>query len=100
MSKKRVTIPKKTPFLSFFTGAGFLDVGFLQNGFRGLWHNEYYRPFVEAFESGVASLGYNGTSATVQNTESIVEVGPNSIVAEAFLNSRPPAVFGVIGGPP
>lgn len=88
------------PLLSFFTGAGLLDLGFLQNGFRVLWHNECYGPFIRAFEAGFSSLGYNGTSATIQNNCSIIDVGPNAIVQEAFPSGKTPGVFGVIGGPP
>ncbi|MEJ2765534.1 DNA cytosine methyltransferase [Photobacterium sp. MCCC 1A19761] len=88
------------PLLSFFTGAGFLDIGFLQNGFHTLWHNENYLPFVKGFETGISSLGYSGSSAKVQNTRSVLEIGPNEILSEAFGGNKPPGLFGIIGGPP
>ncbi|MGR5460207.1 DNA cytosine methyltransferase [Vibrio sp. PNB22_1_1] len=88
------------PLLSFFTGAGFLDIGFLQNGFNTLWHNENYLPFVKGFETGISSLGYSGPSAKIQNTRSILEIGPNEILIEAFGCNKPPGLFGIIGGPP
>jgi len=31
---------KKIPILSFFTGGGFLDIGFEQAGFEIIWINE------------------------------------------------------------
>lgn len=92
--------PLECPLLSFFTGAGFLDIGFLQNGFQTVWHNEVHKPFVQGFEFGMSALGYTGAAAKVQNTNSIINVGPNEIIKEAFKGGRPPALFGVIGGPP
>lgn len=94
------TSTSKIPMLSFFTGAGFMDIGFLQQGFQMIWHNEYHPAFVSAFESGLPSLGYSGKSTKIQNTHSIVDIGPNEILKEAFGNGRAPSLFGVIGGPP
>lgn len=31
----------KIPLLSFFSGAGFLDIGFIRNNFDIVWRNEY-----------------------------------------------------------
>ena len=95
-----MTKNNKIPLLSFFTGAGFLDIGFLQNDFDIIWHNEYHPAFVEAFETGLTSLGYNRHSNRIQNTESIVDIGPNQIAKEAFANAQRPEIFGIIGGPP
>jgi len=33
----------KFPILSFFSGAGFLDIGFLKSGFDIIWRNEFNR---------------------------------------------------------
>jgi DNA (cytosine-5)-methyltransferase 1 len=90
----------KIPILSFFSGAGFMDIGFLKSGFQIVWHNEYNPSFVKAFECGMSSLGYKGRSAKVQNTSSIVEIGPNQILKEAFPGKSKPELFGMIGGPP
>ncbi|RTR31653.1 DNA cytosine methyltransferase [Shewanella atlantica] len=88
------------PLLSFFTGAGFLDIGFLQRGFNTLWHNENHLPFVNGFEMGISSLGYHGHLAKIQNVRSILEIGPNEILSEAFGSCKVPELFGIIGGPP
>ncbi|WP_419784278.1 DNA cytosine methyltransferase [Maridesulfovibrio sp.] len=88
------------PILSFFTGAGFLDIGFLSNNFNVVWHNEYHKAFVKGFEYGMSAMGYSGHSAKVQNTESIINIGPNEILNQAFKGAQPPKLFGVIGGPP
>jgi predicted nicotinamide N-methyase len=39
------------PVLSFFTGAGFLDIGFLKAGFNTIWSNEYDPFFVKGFDN-------------------------------------------------
>ena len=97
---KQFTSMESIPLLSIFTGAGFLDLGFLQNGFNILWHNENHRPFINGFETGMEALGFNGTTATIQNTNSIIDVGPNAIIKEAFPFGKVPGLFGIIGGPP
>jgi DNA (cytosine-5)-methyltransferase 1 len=91
---------QRIPILSFFTGAGFLDLGFRQSGFDSVWHNEFYPPFVEGFEHGMSSLGVSGAEARIQNVGSILDIGPKRILKEAFGASAVPRPFGVIGGPP
>lgn len=91
---------KEVPILSFFTGAGFMDIGFAQQGFKSVWHNEYYAPFRAAFETGMQSMGFEGAESKIQNPDSIVDVGPSQIQKEAFLGKKAPALFGMIGGPP
>jgi DNA (cytosine-5)-methyltransferase 1 len=88
------------PILSFFTGAGFLDLGFQQRGFKGLWHNEYYTPFKKGFEHSFRGMGIKGSSSKIQNSNSIVDIGPHEIIKEAFGTKAAPNMFGVIGGPP
>ena len=93
-------IDRRIPVLSFFTGAGLLDIGFLKAGFDIIWHNENNLDFVEGFEFGMGSLQYTGHNCLVQNTNSIIDIGPQQIVKEAFNNLAIPDVFGIIGGPP
>ena len=88
------------PLLSFFTGAGFLDIGFMQAGFDIIWSNEYYPWFVRGYEYGMSCLNINGSNHRIYNTSSIVTVGPNQIAKEAFHNTPLPETFGIIGGPP
>lgn len=88
------------PILSFFTGAGFLDLGFRQSGFNAIWHNEYSAAFVSGFEHGMASLGLSNESARIQATQSILEVSSEEIIRSAFKDGAIPECFGVIGGPP
>lgn len=88
------------PILSFFTGAGFLDLGFKQSGFNTVWHNEFSPAFVSGFEYGMASLGYSGEIAKIQSSQSILDIGPKEIVKSSFHDEGTPSCFGMIGGPP
>ena len=87
------------PLLSFFSGAGFLDIGFLKAGFEIVWHNECHASFIRAYESGVAALGYNSGSEKIQSPCSVEDVPYPTIINDAFGGSVPD-VFGVVGGPP
>lgn len=88
------------PLLSFFTGAGFLDIGFMRAGFDIVWHNEIEPNFVECFEYGMAALANPHSTGIVENKLSIKHLGWKRIASEAFHNTPRPQVFGVIGGPP
>lgn len=91
----------KIPILSFFTGAGFLDIGFLQTtNFNVVWRNEVEPWFVKGFSHGMLALTGSESESKVHNTNSIIDVGPIQILREAFGKSGRPTTFGFIGGPP
>jgi DNA (cytosine-5)-methyltransferase 1 len=90
----------RPPVLSFFTGAGFLDLGFLQAGFDIIWCNEYSQSFARSFRYAFERLDHRVRHEPIVNASSIVDLGPNDICREAFGNTPKPEVFGVIGGPP
>jgi hypothetical protein len=90
------------PLLSFFAGAGFLDIGFMQAGFEIIWRNENNLSFVKGFEYALSQMpefNHNG-NGRVHTTSSITELKANQIEREAFNNLPRPEIFGVIGGPP
>ena len=87
------------PLLSFFSGAGFLDIGFLRAGFEIAWHNECHAPFARAYEAGVSALGYNSGSQKIQSLAPIEKVFCPDILNEAF-DDDAPNMFGIVGGPP
>jgi DNA (cytosine-5)-methyltransferase 1 len=88
------------PILSFFTGAGLLDIGFMQAGFNIVWRNELDPWFIKGFEHGMLSLTGSESSSKIQNTKSIVDLSAKEILSESFHNTQRPKAFGIIGGPP
>ena len=92
----------KIPILSFYSGGGFLDMGFEKAGFEIIWTNEVDEIFAKLHAAGITSWRKskgNGVKAEIFNTKSITDVSSEEILAEAFPNGKP-AHFGIIGGPP
>lgn len=91
---------RKIPLLSFFSGAGFLDIGFLKTEkFSIPWHNECHEPFAIAYEHGIAHLGYNRGREKTQSRGRMENLRASTILNQAF-GTENPQMFGVIGGPP
>lgn len=86
------------PVLSFFTGAGFLDIGFMQAGFSIIWTNECNPHFIKGYNHAMTVL--TGRECCIFNTLPIEYIGPNQILKEAFGKKGRPNLFGIIGGPP
>lgn len=92
----------KIPILSFYSGGGFLDMGFEQAGFETVWTNEVDTVFAKLHSAGITSWRKsrgNGIKAEIFNTKSITEVSSKEILSEAFPEGKPEH-FGMIGGPP
>ncbi|MCX6173988.1 MAG: DNA cytosine methyltransferase [Ignavibacteriales bacterium] len=92
----------KIPILSFYSGGGFMDMGFEKAGFEIVWTNEVEEVFVKLHEAGITSWRKargNGIKAEIFNKKSITEVSVEKIVEEAFPHGKPED-FGIIGGPP
>lgn len=89
------------PVLSFFSGGGFLDIGFEQAGFNLVWSNELDKDFVEFNRYGRAQWkkSNNLKDNQIINNQSITELSRGQILTEAFENKNKPH-FGIIGGPP
>lgn len=92
----------KIPILSFYSGGGFMDMGFERAGFEIVWTNEIDEVFVKLHEAGITSWRKargNGIRAEIFNKKSITEVNAEEIIEEAFPAGKPKD-FGIIGGPP
>lgn len=93
---------QKIPVLSFFTGGGFLDMGFELAGFDIWWTNECNIAFIKGYESGLTawrrSTG-NNRPARIACQAPVETVTPRQIETEVFPDGKPP-LWGVIGGPP
>lgn len=93
----------RIPVLSFFTGGGFLDMGFEKAGFEIVWTNEVEPAFIKYYEAGMTSWkraqGSNDT-ISISCQQSIRDIESSKIIEKAFGRSGRPPVFGMIGGPP
>src|SRR5439155_10118446 len=64
--------PNKIPILSFYSGGGFLDMGFEKAGFEVVWTNENDPVFAELHAAGITSWRKargNGIKAEIFNTK-------------------------------
>jgi len=77
------TLKKNFRVVSFFAGAGGLDLGFRKAGFDVIWANEYDRSIWETYE--------RNHPETFLDRRSIREVLPSDL---------PDEFDGIIGGPP
>ena len=93
----------KIPILSFFTGGGFLDLGFEEAGFDVVWTNEANPAFADMYEHGMTSfrrqIDKRSAEASVSARVDIRMLSKRQILTGAFGQKRP-KLFGVIGGPP
>lgn len=92
----------KIPILSFYSGGGFMDMGFEQAGFETVWSNEFDEVFAKLHAAGITSWrksSGNTTKAEIFNTRSINDISSQEIISEVFPNGLP-SHFGMIGGPP
>lgn len=84
------------PIHSFFTGAGFLDLGFESEGFRTLSINESEKDFVDGYICGANSMGCEGNPKVyMQSIKDLL--GSNFKINNGSKSATP---IGFIGGPP
>jgi DNA (cytosine-5)-methyltransferase 1 len=98
-----LAIAQQIPVLSFFTGGGFLDMGFEEAGFDIVWTNELDAGFANLYAEGVTNWRrkYNPSApaAHISHIGSLLDISTAEIVRQAFPKGTPP-LFGIIGGPP
>ncbi len=107
MKNKRGNTDKKSheciPMLSFFTGGGFLDMGFACAGFATVWTNENNNVFADMYESAVPPLSKalknKNLLERISDRRSVDAIKADEIISMAFPAGRP-GFFGIIGGPP
>ena len=92
------------PILSFFTGAGFLDLGLIMSGFPIVWSSEIDHDYCDAHDLGMstyfAAQERCDSPPLITRRDDIQKIGPGSIRREAFGLRARGEVFGIIGGPP
>ncbi|HLN71779.1 MAG TPA: DNA cytosine methyltransferase [Prolixibacteraceae bacterium] len=80
------------PIVSFFSGGGFLDMGFEMAEFKTVFSNEIDKDFAQFYKEGMSS--WSGEKREVSAITDIDEVSTRDV--KALVNGR----FGIIGGPP
>ena len=75
-------LPKKNSLISLFSGAGGLDIGFEQAGFKTVWANEYDKNIAPSYQKYLPHVAFDKRSIS------------------AIPASEIPKVSGIIGGPP
>ena len=91
------------PVISFFSGGGFLDLGFEEAGFDIVWTNENNYALADMYEYGMTSWrrsrGEGIHPASISNRCDVRALGAGTILEQAFGGNVPP-FFVIIGGPP
>lgn len=94
----------KIKIFSFFSGAGFLDLGFETEGFSVVFANEYCRAFLDAYKHSRRALnipapehGYYEGSITDFSTNASLRQKLNNQLRESADDGT---LVGFIGGPP
>jgi DNA (cytosine-5)-methyltransferase 1 len=82
----------KIQVLSFFSGGGFLDMGFEEAGFEVIYSNEIDEDFAQFYKEGMSS--WSGEFREVKAIRSIEKVSTKEI--KEIVKGE----FGIIGGPP
>lgn len=93
------------PLLSFFTGGGLMDMGFISAGFDVVWTNEIDAMFATLYKEGITTwkkkrrLIASSAECSISNQNSIKDISTETILRESFKGNKP-SMFGIIGGPP
>ena len=82
---------ERIPIISFFSGGGFMDMGFIDAGFDVVYANEYDKLFAKLHDEGIAawSRGHKHKFCPITSTESLASLTPDTILAQAFPNGTP-----------
>ncbi|MFZ8766978.1 DNA cytosine methyltransferase [Vibrio harveyi] len=87
---------------SFFSGSGFLDLGFERSGFEVRFINEFHKPFLEAYKYSREQMGipepkygyYHGS------IDDLVTGEESDHLTKLVAKAKKEALTGFIGGPP
>jgi DNA (cytosine-5)-methyltransferase 1 len=92
----------RIPTLSFFTGGGFLDMGFELEGFDTVWINENNDTFRGLYEEAhpvwLRKQRINAPDVYIED-DSVENLRGSAVLRQRF-GRRRPSMFGMIGGPP
>ncbi len=89
----------KPAIFSFFSGSGFLDLGFENSGFDIVYVNEYHSPFMDAYKHSRRVLGHAEPKFGYDEC-SIEKVDMKSLNTNCLDLQNKGQIVGFIGGPP
>ncbi|MET3704156.1 DNA cytosine methyltransferase [Citrobacter sp. UYEF32] len=92
---------EKPIIFSFFSGSGFLDLGFEASGFKVEFVNEYHKPFLEAYKYSRKKLGipepkYGYYQGDIRD----ISCNQKDEFAAKIIDAKKSSLVGFIGGPP
>lgn len=94
---------KAPTIFSFFSGAGFLDLGFEKSGFNVAFVNEYHLPFMETYQYSRNHMGMSQPEYGYHLGDiTEFERNPKSELLSKLINQTKSEdrLVGFIGGPP
>lgn len=85
------------PIISYFSGGGFLDLGFELEGFETIWSNEISVEISKIYNSGITSS--LGKEKNITSNVPIEDINISSLKKNVIkkIDSK---IWGIIGGPP
>ncbi|MDR0751260.1 MAG: DNA cytosine methyltransferase [Christensenellaceae bacterium] len=83
--------------LSYFSGGGFLDLGFELENFKTVWSNEISIEISEIYNSGMSSTLNKDMKISSNNSISDIDISSHKKNMIKKINSK---IWGIIGGPP
>lgn len=84
---------------SFFAGCGLLDLGFEAEGYKTVYVNEFYEPFLDAYKHSRRKMGI-AAPAQGYSSQSIEELDGKRMRAMVDQARSSGDIVGFIGGPP
>ena len=102
LERMNIMANKKLKIFSFFSGCGFLDLGFEKSGYEIVLVNEYFKPFLDAYKYARVNMGMLEPAFGYWNTDiNRFLTDDKSALAEHIEESkRDGSLVGFIGGPP
>ncbi len=97
-----MSVQKEPIIFSFFSGSGFLDLGFEKSGFDVRFVNEYHKPFLEAYKYSrkVMKLPVPKYGHYLGSIEDFVTGEQAEELGQLVENAKADSLVGFIGGPP
>lgn len=88
------------PIISFFTGGGFMDMGFEKAGFKTIYANEFNPRIARAFDYSFNNWAKRKKHDRVILSLDSIDLVDSNEVKSLMKNEIEGKIFGVIGGPP